>query len=244
VSRLISLALAAPLAGFAFGGGRAAPPKRATGRIEGTVEISSALSSRRAPFRIYSEPGSGSTPPAPAADPIAAELRNVVVYLDADSTHLPISLRPGTTHRGVMTQRDERFVPHVLPVVQGSVVDFPNEDDVFHNVFSLSGAAGANGFDLGRYPKGNSRSVTFAHPGTVKVFCHIHSDMSAVVLVLPNPFFATPDESHRFTIDDVPEGDYVIVGWHERIHPITRRIHVVAGQTATVDFNIPLPQGK
>ena len=75
------------------------------------------------------------------------------------------------------------------------------------------------------------------------MFCHIHSDMSAVVLVLPNPFFATPDASHRFTIDDVPEGDYAIVGWHERIKPIVRHVHVVAGQTATIDFNIPLPQG-
>ena len=75
------------------------------------------------------------------------------------------------------------------------------------------------------------------------MFCHIHSDMSAIVLVLANPFFASPDESHRFVIDDVPEGDYTIVGWHERIKPITRRIHVAAGQTTVVDFNIPLPQG-
>jgi hypothetical protein len=131
----------------------------------------------------------------------------------------------------------------VLPVLQGTTVEFPNEDDVYHNVFSLSGAAGKNGFDLGRYPKGSSKSWTFDRPGTVKVFCHIHSDMTAVVLVLSNPFFTTPDDSHRFTIDDVPEGDYTIVGWHERIRPITHRVHVVAGQTATVDFNIPLPQG-
>jgi plastocyanin len=216
----------------------AAPARPATGRIQGTVEISTALSTRRPQFRIYAEPGSGSTPPAPPKDAIAAELRNVVIYLDGTVAGTPTP--PG---RAAMSQRDERFAPHVLPIVQGTTVDFPNDDDVYHNVFSLSSAAGKGGFDLGRYPKGASKSWTFDRPGTVQVFCHIHSDMSAVVLVLPNAFHASPDDSHRFSIDDVPEGDYTIVGWHERIRPITRKIHVAAGQTTTVDFNIPLPQG-
>jgi hypothetical protein len=68
--------------------------------------------------------------------------------------------------------------------------------------------------------------------------------MSAVILVLANPFFASPDENKRYVIDDVPEGEYTIVAWHERIKPITRHIRVIAGQTTTVDFNIPLPQGE
>lgn len=217
------------------------PSRRAaTGRIEGTVEISSTLALKRAPFRIYAEPGAGMTPPPPPKDPIAAELKNVVVYLEGDMGRAG-ELAP----HGRMVQRDERFVPHVLPVLQGSTVDFPNDDDFYHNVFSLSAAAGAKGqgFDLGRYPKGQSRSVTFDRAGTVQVFCHIHSDMSGVVLVLSNPFFTTPDDSHHYAIEDVPEGDYTIVGWHERIRPITRRVHVAAGQTTTLDFNIPLPQG-
>ncbi|MDB4876968.1 MAG: uncharacterized protein JWM41_3414 [Gemmatimonadetes bacterium] len=221
-------------------------PARATGRIEGTVEISSTLSARRPQFRIYSDPGAGSLPPAPARDPIAAELHNVVVYLEGDSAHLPASdARIDARRHGSIAQRDERFVPHVLPIVAGGTVNFPNEDDVFHNVFSLSSAAapGGKGFDLGRYPNGSSKAWTFLRPGTVQVFCHIHSDMSAIVLVLANPFFASPGDDHRFAIDDVPEGDYTIVGWHERIKPITRRVHVTAGQTISVDFNIPLPQG-
>jgi hypothetical protein len=127
--------------------------------------------------------------------------------------------------------------------MDGATVDFPNEDDFYHNVFSLSNAAGPNGFDLGRYPKGASRSWTFPKPGTVSVFCHIHSDMSAILLVLSNPFFASPDESRHYVIDDVPEGEYTIVGWHERIKPIIRKVRVAAGQTTTMDFNIPLPQG-
>lgn len=220
------------------------PVRQATGRIEGTVEISSALTARRPQFRIYADPGSGVTPAASPRDPVAEEVRNVIIYLEGDSAKLPGSASAVATKRkGSILQRDEKFAPHVLAVMQGATVEFPNQDDVFHNVFSLSVTAGASGFDLGRYPKGSSRSWTFPRPGTVQVFCHIHSDMSAILLVLPNPFFASPDEGHRFAIDDVPEGDYSIVGWHERIKPITRRIHVAAGQTTVVDFNIPLPQG-
>jgi plastocyanin len=218
---------------------------RATGRIEGTVEISTALTVRRPQIRIYADPGSGSLPPAPPRDAIAAETRNVVIYLEGDSLALAGSAELVAQRRhGIIAQHDERFAPHVLAVMQGATVEFPNEDDVFHNVFSLSSAAGGGGFDLGRYPKGSSRSRDFPRAGTVQVFCHIHQDMSAILLVLANPFFATPDENHRYVIDDVPAGDYTIVAWHERIRPpITRRIHVTAGVTSFQDFNIPLPQG-
>ena len=218
----------------------AAAQSVATGRIQGTVEVSNTLASRRPRFRIYSDPGTGALPPAGPRDPIAAELRNVVVYLEGDA--LRDAKGAPTTHAS-MAQRDERFVPHVLPILVGSTVDFPNQDDVYHNVFSLSSAAapGDKGFDLGRYPKGSSKSWTFERRGTVQVFCHIHSDMSAVVLVLPNPFFAVPDDDHRFVIDGVPEGDYSVVGWHERAKTVVHKIHVTAGQTTSVDFNIPLP---
>ncbi len=250
VVQLVPALLASTIlaAGVAFArpshSGAVASPRRTTGRIEGTVEISSALSARRPAFRIYSDPGMGTVPSATPRDPAIAELHNVVLYLEGDPEQLnspPARLDKG--RHGSMAQRDERFVPHVLPVVQGATVDFPNEDDVYHNVFSLSSAAGPKGFDLGRYPKGTSRSVTFTRAGTVQVACHIHSDMSAIILVLANPYFASPDDNHHFVIDDVPEGDYTIVGWHERIKPINRRIHVTAGQTTPVDFNIPLPQG-
>ncbi len=216
----------------------------ATGRIAGTVEISSSLGTRRPQFRIYSEPGAGSLPPAPPKDVVAAELQNVVIYVEGDSTKLAAPAeRVAAKRHGRIAQLDERFVPHVLALVQGGTVDFPNEDDVYHNVFSLSAAAPHGQFDLGRYPKGESRSVTFTRTGTVQVFCHIHSDMSAIVLVLANPFFTSPTPDHRFAIDDVPEGDYTIVGWHERIVPVVRHVHVTAGQTTTVDFDIPLPHG-
>ena len=227
-------------------GGRPGASHRATGRIEGLVEISTSLTARRPQIRIYAEPGSGVLPPPAPRDPIVAELHNVVVYLEEDATRLPVlGTQSDARAHASMAQRDERFLPHVLSVLQGSVVDFPNEDDVYHNVFSLSSGAGPSGrgFDLGRYPKGSSRSVTFSRPGIMQVFCHIHADMKAFILVMANPFFASPGEDHRFVIDNVPEGDYTIVAWHERIKPIVRHVHVVAGQTAPMDFNIPLPQG-
>jgi hypothetical protein len=135
-----------------------------------------------------------------------------------------------------MKQVGETFVPHVLPVVKGTTVDFPNQDPIFHNVFSLSGT---KSFDLGRYPKGDSRSVTFEQPGIVPVFCHLHSNMSAIVLVLDNPFFSTPDAEGRYRIEGIPPGTYSIVGWHERSQPVEQQVEVSAGQA--VDLNIVIP---
>lgn len=203
----------------------------ATGRIEGEVVVSTALSSRRPRFRIYSDPGPGSRPPAAETN----EIRNVVLYVQ----NAPVTDADPSAHAS-MTQDDERFVPHVLPVVRGATVDFPNADDVFHNVFSLSSA---RTFDLGRYPKGSAKSVTFEQSGIVQVFCHIHSDMSGIVLVLDNPYFAQPAFSGRYAIENVPPGEYTVVGWHERIKPVRRTVKVVAGETARVDFDIPLPAG-
>ena len=160
-------------------------------------------------------------------------MRNVVLYVQ----RAPVS-DAVAPERGSMEQKDEQFMPHVLPVYRGATVDFPNNDHVFHNVFSLSSA---KTFDLGRFPKGSSKSVVFDKSGAVQVFCHIHSDMSAVVLVLDNPYFAVPSDAGKYVIENVPAGDYVVVGWHERIKPITRTVHVTAGETVKLDFNIPIP---
>ena len=158
------------------------------------------------------------------------------MYLGPEGSGASLRSSPDRDH-AVMSQKEETFRPHVLPVTRGSSVDFRNDDDVYHNVFSLSRT---RTFDLGRYPKGSSRAITFNNAGRVDVFCHIHSDMSAVVLVLDNPFFTTPDQTGRYVIDGVPPGDYTIVGWHQRIKPVKQRVHVVAGQTARAVFTIPL----
>lgn len=205
------------------------------GRVEGKVVIGPALSARRPRFRIYSDLGPGAVPPREKADPGAA-LRDVVVYLEGGARDArPVGVHPPPT----LAQRDERFVPHVLPVLVGTTVEFPNADPVYHNVFSL---AAARTFDLGRYPAGASKSVTFDQPGVVQVFCHIHSDMSAVVLVLDTPLYTIPTADGRYSLDGVPAGDYVLVAWHERAAPIRRRIHVAAGATTTADVSIPIAE--
>ena len=204
-------------------------PVTTTGRIEGQVLLSTTLTARRPRFRIYTDPGPGARPPVPTVD----EMRNVVLYVQ----HAPLA-DDFAALRATVRQSDEQFVHHVTPVYRGATVDFPNADDVFHNVFSLSSA---KTFDLGRYPKGQSKSVVFDKSGTVQVFCHIHSDMSAIILVLDNPYFAVPTDNGHYAIEGVPPGDYVVVGWHERIKPVMRTLHVVAGETAKLDFNIPIP---
>lgn len=219
---------------FTQSGGARGHEAPATGRIAGTVEVSSALVSRRPTFRIYASAGTGAVPPAAQGDHLARELRNVVIYLAADSD---LAAAGPDVRDAAMAQRNERFEPHVLPVVQGTRVAFPNHDNVYHNVFSLSSA---RAFDLGRFPKGESKDVLFRKPGLVQVFCHIHSDMSAIVLVLPNPHFGVPRRDGAYAIEAVPPGEYTIVGWHERTKPVTRRIRVVAGETATMDFSLPL----
>ena len=137
------------------------------------------------------------------------EIKNVVVYLKdaAFRGALP-------TARHEIRQLNESFMPRVLAITRGSTVDFPNGDPFFHNVFSLSGAAT---FDLGRYPQGQTREQQFTKPGLVKVYCHIHSHMSATILVLDHPYFTVPDLDGTFTLPDVPAGQYTIVGWHERV---------------------------
>lgn len=239
--------LAAPLAGIAVGAAPVAhdTDREATrlhgaafGRIEGTAVISSVLVARRPSFRIYNDPGPGAQPPPAARADLSAEMRNVVIYIGSARGGAALSVAAAAdAPRGSVAQKDETFVPHVLAVLRGTTVDFPNSDEVFHNVFSLSSA---RAFDLGRYPRGSSRPVTFEKAGRVDVFCHIHSDMSAIVLVLDNPFYAAPDAKGHFVIDSVPPGDYTVIGFHERIKPVQQRVHVVAGETVKTVFTIPI----
>jgi plastocyanin len=164
------------------------------------------------------------------------EIRNVVVYLkDAPFR--------GTLPAGheVIRQENESFVPRVVAITRGSTVEFPNGDPFFHNVFSLSSAAT---FDLGRYPSGRSGSWHFTKPGLVKVYCHIHSHMSASILVLDHPFFVIPDLDGNFVLRNVPAGSYTVAGWHERVGERTHPVHVDAGQTARIELSLPVEESE
>jgi plastocyanin len=135
--------------------------------------------------------------------------------------------------RVVMDQRRETFVPHLLAITTGTIVDFPNSDPFYHNVFSLSKA---NRFDLGRYATGKLKSVEFTQPGIVRVFCEIHSHMNAFILVFTHPFFALTDEIGRYRIDNVPPGTYNVVAWNEGDASDPKPAIVPDGGTTELDF--------
>jgi plastocyanin len=131
----------------------------------------------------------------------------LVVFLDADPSLAPA---PPDAPRPQIVQKGKAFVPDLLVVSQGTTVEFPNWDPFSHNVFSRSQAAS---FDLDRYGQGESKSVTFNNVGLVQIFCNIHPQMKASLLVVPNRYFARADAQGRFAIRDVPPGRYVLIGW-------------------------------
>ena len=199
----------------------------ATGRIEGQVRL--VLPPANAvPSGVY--PSRRVSPQAPKA----SELANVVVFLK--DVGRVADLRTTTT---TIMQKDEAFVPRVIAITRGSFVDFPNADPYFHNVFSLSRGAV---FDLGRYPKGVTKSRQFTSAGLVKVYCHIHSHMTASIMIFDHPYFRMPGAEGSFVIDEVPVGDHKISAWHERIGESVSSIRVDAGRITKVEFALPMGQ--
>jgi plastocyanin len=204
--------------------GRAGAPVagQPLGAIRGRLEIHRL--ERPTPRRpTVAEQGAAATRDLP-------DMRRGVVYLETAPRGAFEGRDPG---RAVMDQRNETFVPHVLAVLAGTVIDFPNSDTTFHNVFSLSKT---KRFDLGRYAVGRSKSVRFDRPGVVRVFCDIHSHMNAFVLVFSHPFFDLTDTEGRFRIDQVPAGTYTVIGWYEGEARTSRAVTVQPG--AAVDLEL------
>jgi plastocyanin len=194
------------------------------GAIRGRVEI------RRVATAMERRPGVADLG-TPAARSVPDLLRSVV-YLESAPRGAFETSEGG---HAVMDQRNETFVPHVLAIMTGTTVDFPNSDKFYHNVFSLSRA---RSFDLGRYAAGNSRPVRFDRAGIVRVFCDIHSHMSAFILVFSHPFFAMTDTEGRYRIENVPPGTYGVIAWNEGTSSDTRPITVSDGGVTELDFTL------
>ncbi len=216
---------------LALGGGVAmgviGPAAQEPAVVRGRVDIGIPVATRR-PASAYPT----RSVPAPKLAP-ESERRNVVVYVRNAS---PQAVAPA---RASIRQHNETFTPRVVAVTVGSEVDFPNDDPIYHNVFSLSRA---KNFNLGRYPRSETRRVRFDKPGVVKVFCEIHSHMSATVMVFDHPWFAVPDEAGRFQLPPVPAGDRQITAWHERLGDTTVSVRLESGRALETDFTLPVPE--
>jgi plastocyanin len=145
-----------------------------------------------------------------ARDKNQADQSGTVIWLEPRSND---SREDVKGRRFKILQKDKRFTPHVLAIPIGSTVDFPNEDPIFHNAFSnYDGQI----FDIGLYPPGTSRTITFRRPGIVRVFCNIHATMSAVIVVLDTPYYAVTNGDGAYRIENVPSGIYRLHLFHER----------------------------
>jgi len=239
VNSLLFLTLALPCLLIArqekTGEARTASP---LGEIRGKVSVSKKDETRRSlphdpMFGMYSARGGSASSLLldPSAGAPARLSEKAVVYLESDELNEGPYPLPATLPS--LDQRNLQFHPQVLPVMVGTKVEFPNRDNLFHNVFSYSQA---KEFDLGRYPKDDSRSVTFDRPGVVRVYCDIHSHMSATILVLKHPYFTSPDDSGVYVIPRVPPGKYRVVFWYDRDMADRKTVEVKAGEVLQLDF--------
>jgi plastocyanin len=155
-----------------------------------------------------------------------ADLGQTVVYVTGAAAETAPPAK-----RASVRQRNAYFSPDFLAIAAGQSVDMPNDDQIFHNVFSFSKP---NDFDLGLYPAGESRRVTFSHPGVVKIYCSIHESMQGTIFVSPSPFFAVASAAGDFEIGGLPAGRHSLRVWNEKLPEVVREIVLTPGERQRV----------
>src|SRR3984957_10016209 len=204
--------------------------------VTGTILIKKQLTkpSVTAPVSVYQRGPAVQLSKDADDGPIADEMSRVVIYLEGP----PMAEGDAAAHPAQQIQQlNRRFMPDLVVVPIGSAVSFPNLDPIFHNSYSLSKA---KTFDLGSYDKGETRTVKFSKPGIVEVYCHLHPNMAATVMVTPNRWYARPDRTGRYRIPDVPPGKYTVVAWHKSAGFYRKSIVIEEGHGQSVDFLIPI----
>ena len=156
----------------------------------------------------------------------ARDNSDAVVYIDK----IPGKRYPPPSSPIVLDQLNLKFVPHVLPVLLGTTVAFPNSDEIRHNVFS----PGPPRFDLGTYPHHTTKYHLFDKPGVWTMLCNVHAEMSAYVVVAETPYFTKTDKDGKFVLKNVPPGKYSLKIWHEKAKPATVPIEVGEGPVLTL----------
>ena len=197
-----------------------APARAQAGSIEGRVQLPSAAPRRTASRYPGAAPASRTAQEIPAVAYIQGAVAGAVAVAPANPA---------------LAQQDTAFSPNVLIVPVGTTIQFPNRDPFFHNVFSYSSN---ERFDLGRYPRGESKSVVFDQPGVVKVYCEVHESMRAAVVVTENPFHALVAADGTFTLVGVPAGVRSLVVWHVDLGEVKAEVSVPAGGTARVELTL------
>lgn len=203
--------------------------------LDGTVIVKRKLTKRRvtASIPMYDRGPTVALGGDRDNDPLAFERSRVAVYLEGK---FPAE---GSVSVANMDQVNRQFSPEMLVIEAGSRVSFPNLDPIFHNVFSLSGA---RLFDLGNFPKGDTRVVTFSKPGIVSVNCHLHANMTGTIVVTPNRWNALAAQDGHFEFHDVPPGQYTVVAWHKAAGFLRQQVQVVTSRGAHVEFLVPVEE--
>jgi len=200
-----------------------------SGVIHGTVRVPShattVASTNPYPGRAGSMPGMHMNPPGQAGD--------AIVYVERVPARAESALATLRAPIPRLAQREQCFSPRVLAIAVGSAVDFPNMDPIYHNVFSLSPV---RRFDLGKYPRGQSRRVVFPKAGLVNVYCDIHSDMEAFILVLPHHGFARPESNGEYQLPELPPGRYLLKAWHPDLGERSETVEFPANGDVTADM--------
>ncbi len=155
---------------------------------------------------------------------------DVVIYLQG----VPGTFKPPAKHPQ-LDQKNLIFIPHVLPVVVGTTVDFANSDNVKHNVYSPSKT---KKFNLGTYGSDIVKQITFDKEGEAALACNVHAEMSAYIIILPNPYFTKTGNDGRFTIANIPPGQYTLKTWHERKRPYQQKVTVEPGNTTEINIQL------
>ena len=205
--------------------------------ISGTIIIKKKLTRRSVTpsVSVYQRGTSVKLGEAAKEDPLVFEQSRVVVYLEgnvagnsgASTSAAPVEIQ----------QIDREFSPDLAVIPVGTTISFPNMDPIFHDVYSLSKT---KSFDLGAYDKGQTRRVTFTKPGIIEVYCHLHPNMAATIMVMANRYYARPDRDGHYRIPDVPPGHYTLVAWHKTAGFFRKSVDVGSGQSMTADFLIPV----
>jgi plastocyanin len=164
---------------------------------------------------------------------VRGSVLDAVIYVEAIPPSVDSTLTDATG-TPAMEQKDQAFGPRVLAVPVGGTVAFPNRDPIFHSVFSVSPV---KRFDLGKYGRGKSKSVTFTKAGVVNVFCDIHSDMAGFIVVVPNRAYTQPDADGRFALPSLPPGTYTVVAWHPDLKPVRRTVQIPENGDVAVDLS-------